>query len=174
MADRKKPKTIAEVVKGKWTAKQLEAIVFLANPRGGSQRELAKELRVREETVSAWKNLDGFMEDVHRVAAVYFLEADLQVDRANLRDSIRDPLEYPDAANAILKARELYYKRRGLLVDKRQLTGADGGPISVSHEDGRITSLLSEYSDDELGDIITAASRGTAKKRRRGTASKKR
>jgi transcriptional regulator with XRE-family HTH domain len=171
MAKPKTAKTIGEVVEGKWTAKQLAVIVHLANPRGGTQRELAKKLKVDEATISDWKQLQGFMEDVHRVAAVYFLEADLQVDRANLRDALQDPVANPDAANAILKARELYYKRRGLLVDKRQLTGADGGPISVSHEDGRITSLLSEYSDDELGAIIEAASGGVAKKRRRGKAS---
>jgi len=157
-----KPATIAKVVQGKWTAKQLAAITFLANPRGGTQEELAAELKVDRHTIGEWKKLDGFMEDVHRVAAVYFLEADLQVDRAVLKEAL----------SGDIKAAELYYKRRGLLIDKRQLTGADGGPISVSHEDGRITSLLSEYSDDELGDIIEAASRGADKKRRRGKASK--
>ena len=157
-----KPDTIAKVVTGKWTAKQLAAITFLANPRGGTHEDLSREIEVARTTISEWKKLAGFMEDVHRVAAVYFLEADLQIDRAVLKEAL----------SGDIKAAELYYKRRGLLVEKRQLTGADGGPISVSHEDGRITSLLSEYSDDELGDIIEAASRGADKKRRRGKASK--
>ena len=169
-----KPVTIAKVVTGKWTAKQLAAITFLANPRGGTQDDLSREIKVARTTISEWKKLEGFMEDVHRVAAVYFLEADLQVDRANLRDAIQDPARNPDIAASIIKARELYYKRRGLLIDKRELTGAGGGPVAVTHEDGRITSLLSEYSDDELSAVIEAASRGADKKRRRGKASKDR
>ena len=124
-----KPTTIAKVVMGKWTAKQLAAITFLANPRGGTQEELAAELKVDRHTIGEWKKLDGFMEDVHRVAAVYFLEADLQVDRANLRDAIMNPTQHPDVAASILKARELYYKRRGLLVDKQEMGGKGGGPI---------------------------------------------
>jgi len=189
-----KPTTIAKVVTGKWTAKQLAAITFLANPRGGTQEELAGELKVDRHTITEWKKLDGFMEDVHRVAAVYFLEADLQVDRAVLRAAtgyertvpVRDkagnfvlgsngkPMAIKEEVPSDIKAAELWYKRRGLLVEKRQLTGADGGPISVSHEDGRITSLLSEYSDDDLNAIIATASRGADKKRRRRKASKKR
>ena len=188
----KSPKTIAEVVAGKWSAKQLAVILYLANPRGGTQGELARQIKVDEGTISDWKRLAGFMEDVHRVAAVYFLEADLQVDRAVLKAAtgyektvpVRDkagnfvlgsngkPMAIKEEVPSDIKAAELWYKRRGLLVEKRELAGAGGGPISVSHEDGRITSLLAEYSDDELGDIIEAASRGADKKRRRGKASK--
>jgi len=189
----KAPETIAKVVEGKWAAKQLAAITFLANPRGGTQRELAAELKVTEQTITDWKKLAGFMEDVHRVAAVYFLEADLQVDRAVLKAAtgyektvpVRDkagnfvlgsngkPMAIKEEVPSDIKAAELWYKRRGLLSpEKHEVAGAGGGPIAVSHEDGRITSLLSEYSDDELGDIIEAASRGADKKRRRGKASK--
>ena len=105
----KAPETIAKVVEGKWTAKQLATITFLANPRGGTQRELAAELKVTEQTITDWKKLAGFMEDVHRVAAVYFLEADLQVDRAVLKEAL----------GGDIKAAELYYKRRGLLIEKK-------------------------------------------------------
>jgi len=125
-----KPATIAKVVTGKWTAKQLAAITFLANPRGGTHEDLSREIKVARTTISEWKKLAGFMEDVHRVAAVYFLEADLQVDRANLRDAIQDPKLNPDIATAIIKARELYYKRRGLLSpEKHEVAGAGGGPM---------------------------------------------
>ena len=124
-----KPDTIAKVVTGKWTAKQLAAITFLANPRGGTHEDLSREIEVARTTISEWKKLDGFMEDVHRVAAVYFLEADLQVDRANLRDAVKDPTQHPDVAASILKARELYYKRRGLLIDKHEVGGKGGGPM---------------------------------------------
>ena len=121
-----KPATIAKVVTGKWTAKQLAAITFLANPRGGTQDELAAELKVDRHTITDWKKLAGFMEDVHRVAAVYFLEADLQVDRAVLKEAL----------SGDIKAAELYYKRRGLLVEKREFAGAGGGPITFFWDKG--------------------------------------
>lgn len=131
MPKEKTAKTIANVVVGKWDSNQLAVITHLANPRGGTQRDLAVKIGIHETTISDWKRLEGFMEDVHRVAAVYFLEADLQVDRANLRDCLRDPTDYPMLANAILKARELYYKRRGLLIEVNRFTGAAGGPVEI-------------------------------------------
>ena len=149
-----KPATIAKVVQGKWTAKQLAAITFLANPRGGTQEELAAELKVDRHTIGEWKKLDGFMEDVHRVAAVYFLEADLQVDRANLRDAIMNPTQHPDVAASILKARELYYKRRGLLVEKREYAG------EVGIKDSRLSTLMEDANDKELRAIIAAGAGG--------------
>ena len=120
---------INDVIQGKWNAKQLAVIVYLANPKGETQVNLSKDIKVAEKTISEWKRLPGFMEDVHRIAAVYFLEYDLLVDRANLRDAVKDPIQHPDVAASILKARELYYKRRGLLVDKHEMGGKGGGPM---------------------------------------------
>ena len=123
---------INDVIQGKWNAKQLAVIVYLANPKGETQVNLSKDIKVAEKTISEWKRLPGFMEDVHRIAAVYFLEYDLLVDRANLRDAVKDPIQHPDVAASILKARELYYKRRGLLIDKHEVGGAGGEPIKIN------------------------------------------
>ena len=168
-----KPTTIAKVVMGKWSAKQLAAITFLANPCGGTQEELAAELKIDRHTITEWKKLDGFMEDVHRVAAVYFLEADLQVDRAVLKAAtgyektvpVRDkygnfvlgengkPMAIKEEVPPDMKAAELYYKRRGLLSpEKHELAGAGGGPIEVN--------VGGNLSDEDVRRIAGAVSAG--------------
>jgi transcriptional regulator with XRE-family HTH domain len=149
MGDRKKAESIVNLVKHDWSANQLKAILLLANPRGMTQRKMAAKIGVREQTISEWKNLEGFMDDVHRVATVCFLEADLQVDRAMLKAAIGYEVEFvvrkkngepildekgkplkettyipPDT-----KAAELYYKRRGLITDKKPPTGHEDDPI---------------------------------------------
>ena len=120
---------IAKIVRGKWNAKQLQAIVRLADWRGGGLEVIAEEIGVHHKTITEWKKLPGFLEDVARVAVVCFIEADLMVDRATLRTALMDPVEHPEVARAIMQARELYYKRRGLLVERQEVTGAGGGPL---------------------------------------------
>lgn len=123
--------SVEEIFQGRWSTKQRALIMFLANPQGRKQEEVRKEIGVSRETISTWKKIPGFMEDVHRVAEKYFLEWDLAVDRATLRDALRDIAADKALANAIIKARELYYRRRGLLIDKTTHTIAEGGSIEV-------------------------------------------
>lgn len=129
---RKMAANIAEACKGEWNANQLQAILFLALPKGMKQYEMAETIGVRQQTISEWKTLPYFLEDVNRVAAILFQETHTIVDRATVRDAIRDPKDFPEIASQIVKARELYYRRHGLLVDRKEVTGAGGGPIEVA------------------------------------------
>lgn len=123
--------SVENIFQGRWSSKQRALIFYLANPQGKTQEEFRKEIGVSRETISVWKKIPGFMEDVHRIAEKYFLEWDLAVDRATLRDALRDITADKALANAIIKARELYYRRRGLLVDKNSHSLTDGGVIEV-------------------------------------------
>lgn len=55
-----------------WTVDQLRFIAWLALPkaerRPGTQRALAQQLGVGEDTLSDWKHLPGFIDDVNALA----------------------------------------------------------------------------------------------------------
>lgn len=129
---RKMAENIAEACEGKWDTNHLLAILYLALPKGMKQYEIAEIIGVRQETISEWKTLPHFLEDVNRVAVILFQETHTIVDRATVRDAIRDPKDFPNIAGEIMKAREMYYKRHALLVDRKEVTGAGGGPIEVA------------------------------------------
>jgi len=147
-----KPAAIADIVKGAWSSRQLKAIAMLANPSGKNLDDMAAEIGVHHSTITEWKKNPDFMADVHRVAAVYFLEFDLMVDRIVLREACRDSAEYPQCIAAINKARELYYKRRGLLIDRKEISGAGGGAIVIREvlpdDDGSGQGADAESGDD--------------------------
>ena len=134
---------IHEVVKGTWTAKQLQCIALLAELKNKQQNEIAGILKINPATISKWKQLSGFMADVQRVADHFFIEYDMQVDKATLRDALRDITEHPDVASSIIKSRELYLKRRGLLVDK-----------IVSKNETVIEHKLSDDMNEEQSKLI--------------------
>ena len=153
---------IADACENDWQPKELRIMAYLANPVRENQRALAAELAglsnkpksewtdsdeqkmiYQEQCISRIKNLKGFKSDMARVATVIYIEYDLEVDRANLRDATLSPKKHPEIANSIIKARGLYYKRRGLLIEKVE-----------SKNETKVTVDLSEDLTDEQTRLI--------------------
>jgi len=122
----KRAQSYRDVVKGKWTPKQLAIMVLLSDPFGVTQKAIARAVGIREEYISRLKRRRSFLDDMERVADVMFAAVDILIDRATARDAALPIEQYPDVAMAITKNRELFLKRRGKLRDKLEVTNPDG------------------------------------------------
>lgn len=110
---------IDDIIKGKWTPKQIQAMIELAEPKREKDEIIAKRVGLSRKQLWVWKNLPGFMENVIAIADELFLEWDLQVSRAVLKEALMGNIP---AAN-------LWMKLRGKLVEKMEHAGPEGKEI---------------------------------------------
>jgi hypothetical protein len=108
-----------------WTPNQLRLIEWLATPGDvrtpHTQGELAKEIGVKQETLSRWKSEPGLMETVGETARE-LLKKDLpEIYGALIREAKDGNFQHIKLA---LELSEHY-------VEKKQLTGPNNGPIQV-------------------------------------------
>lgn len=102
------------IVQGNWTPTQKRFIFFLAYPPipDKTQAEFAKDIGLkRRGTLSDWKALPGFMDDVERVATAVFRELGFKIDGVLARK----------ARDGELPAIALWYKRWNMLREQLDL-----------------------------------------------------
>ena len=119
------------------TDKQIEAIKLLVDyEQDLSYKDIADKVGVHYKTLYNWRKNDKTFIEVKKEAA----EAGLieKVDKVN-RALLKGALE----GNARLI--KLYYKRIGMYVDKKEISGPNGGPIETKQEYD-----LSDLEDEEL------------------------
>lgn len=125
---------IIDLIEGDWTGKQLKVMVILADPFRPTVEKIAKEIGINRSTIYEWKKIPGFMEQVKVVMDYLCTEIDMEIDHANIKDAKKSVTSYSFSANAIIKARELYYKRRGLLIDKAEVKHEGAVPVTIIEE----------------------------------------
>lgn len=108
----------------KWTANQRKFIDWLALPcvkrDPPTQVKLASQLNVNETTLTRWRKLPGFMQEVQELI------------RENLGDELHEVMFAfkEEAKKGSFQHQKLYFEMLGLHVDKQELTGAGGGPLT--------------------------------------------
>lgn len=119
----------------KWSANQLKFIHWLAIPKKErkprTQQELAREMGLDPATLSDWKNIPGFTDEVTTLA------------RQALRDALTDVYAalIKRAIDGDVPAIKLAMEMTREYVPRQELTGKDGDAIRID---------VSQMTDDEL------------------------
>ncbi len=132
------PNDLQNDTKQTWTAQQLEYILILADPgEDRSQQSIAESLNVSRTTLYAWREKEGFWDEVYKLVK----------DRSNIKYSKVIKALYERAMMGDIPAIRLILDHRGELESKINVSGSLNHTFDIEEARETLLSELASISD---------------------------